>query len=120
MSNTLKIALISCLAGIVIGHWGFGPRIITEIEEKVKTVTRTVIKENPDGSKETIIDEKTEADSSTIEKVAQKDWRVTAGSGIVPKQSYQLAVHKRIIGDIYVGAFGSTTGSYGISLGFRF
>jgi len=114
--STLKIAVASVIAGCFIGYYGFGPKIITE--ERVKIIRDTRIIEHPDGTKETII--KDRIDTELVESVAKKDWLITAGMTINGDKEYQIAVHRQLIGDIYVGGFGSTTGSFGVSVGFSF
>lgn len=125
-TNLLIIALILLALGYGIGRYLQPADVVTEVHEVVKEVevikkdVVTVIKENPDGSKETTI-----TDRTTIEKELNKQrdeitkistlkpqWRFQGIVGIkdfkFDQSSYGLGIERRILGPISAGAFYKT------------
>lgn len=91
-------------------------------KDKIRTVVKEVIRENPDGSK-TIerISDKTEDKNTTVNKVTQKpaknDWLIGVKYDLFqPMPVWTAEVQRRIIGNVYVGAYGRTDGVAGVSL----
>jgi len=134
----VKIALItaSCVISYLAGAY-LGKKTLKEIEivevEKVQVRERavTVIKELPDGTKTTTI--KTIKDTDTVnnkqlkskETPVENKWSVWAAMGsrlddwkTGPK--YRVGVDRRLMGDIWLGAYGSTDKEIGIKLRFDF
>jgi len=111
--------------GFVLGNLMF-PKIIKEIEirevevikERIKRVVHII--ERPDGTKETIIKEETEKETTvakeSIEKTrpARMDWIVGVGKDMIGGEDYIYTVDRRIIGNLYLGAYGNTNSSYGL------
>lgn len=132
--------LIVAVVGYAFGRYLQPPdiKIKTVIQEKEVIVERknivTVVKEvvRPDGTKETETrtEDKSETtgkkDSSTnnnYESISSKpQWRVQGMIGLnaQAKNDYGLAVERRIIGPIFVGAYGNTQKSMGLSVSIEF
>ena len=101
-------------------------KVVTEVQERVRVLTRII--ERPDGTKETIIDEKRDTDTSIVaEKESRpvaKDWRVGIGASLpevfTTGATYTLTVEKHLFAGIYVGAYGRTDKEYGASLSYSF
>lgn len=98
-----------------------------ETETTDKNVT-TIIKEhdNKDGSADkttTIvdhskIDQNTTIVNTTITTTPPKDWILEAGYDI--QQTYRFGINRRILGPIYLGAFGDTKSNIGVSVAIQF
>jgi len=134
----VKIALIiaSCVFSYVLGA-KLGKKVVkeTEIVEVEKVViqenVRTVIQERPDGSKTTIIEQvkTTQAQKENTlkskETVNEKTWSVWAAMGSrlddwKSGPSYRIGLDRRLIGDLWAGAYVSTDNEVGIKLTFDF
>ena len=94
----------------------------TVYKDRVKTVVKEIIKENPDGSKvtERVIhtDEKSKQTAQKKEsKPVKKDWLVGIGYNIIgPDQFYNGRLERRILGDVYVGLNGDSRGNFGVGI----
>lgn len=131
MKKNLLLLLAGLIAGAALGISLKKPQIKTEIVEKevVKTDVRTITKilERPDGTKETVIDtiDKSKASSSkseTMTKILQRDWLISAGAHIDYKlmPEYSLLVQRRVLGPLFAGLQGSSTGKVGLLVGMEF
>ena len=106
---------------------------IVEVEKEViKTEYKTVrIKENKDGSKETIIvsesnsQEKAKQKSSEEKKEIVKNGStyvsvLLGGASTVPHLNYGLSVQRDVLGPFTIGVWGLTNYNFGASVGLRF
>lgn len=106
---------------------------IVEVEkEVVKTEYKTVrIKENKDGSKETVIisesnsQEKAKQKSSEEKKEIIKNGStyvsvLLGGASTVPHLNYGLSVQRDVLGPFTIGVWGLTNANLGASVGLRF
>lgn len=115
-------------------------REVRDTRRDVETETR--IRENPDGSRETIIVERErseevvrseserareESATESSEKLVireKKAWLVSAGVGVKVddelNQIFMGAIQRRILGEIYVGGWATTDGKVGVGLTIRF
>ena len=104
-----------------------------EVEKEViKTEYKTVrIKENKDGSKETIIvsesnsQEKAKQKSSEEKKEIIKNGStyvsvLLGGASTVPHLNYGLSVQRDVLGPFTIGIWGLTNSNFGASVGLRF
>lgn len=129
-------------AGLGTGYYVMPSKIVTKtntvtqtqdvIHYKVNTVT--VTKELPTGEKDTtttttnntVVNDKTTTDtkSSTVTTYAKPQWKVSAmaglGSNNLALPIYGAEVQKRLLGPIFVGAWGNSNKEGGISLGLEF
>jgi len=122
--------IVSYLMAVGIGvaaSWYFLPKdhIVEEkivYKDRIKTEIVEIITIRPDGSKtiERIIhrDENKEVVSKKKEVTpAKKDWAVGAKYDLFsPVPVWTLEVQRRVIGNIYAGAYGRTDGIAGVSL----
>lgn len=98
----------------------------TQIQERV----RTIIKEQPDGSKTTIIDSVTEtqnefrSDLQYQSRYSTKKWSVwgSVGSRLSDRLEpvYRLGVDKHALLGFYTGLYGSSDGEIGLTLRYTF
>jgi hypothetical protein len=120
------VSVVSYLAGQHIGNKVKKVEYIEveKIQERVRTVTRII--ERPDGSRETIIDERKETETdrkSQMKKVAQSDWSVglTYGPSVFKQNEvYGLTVTRRVLGNLFIGAYGRTDHEVGLALRYEF
>ena len=100
---------------------------VEKVQERVRTVTRIV--EQPDGTKETIIEEKRETDtvrdtkSKEVVSAYLPQWSVGLGYSLIGKDGipvYTLNIDRRIFADLFAGVYGRTDKELGISLRFEF
>ena len=121
---TLIVPLSSLLLGLALGFY-LKPENIKEVKVEHTNVV-TVIKhvKHPDGSTETT---KTTTDKSTTEaskeiKSETAKWRAGAMIAVSDKLNpiYGGFVEHRFIGPIYIGAFGLTNKTVGLTLSFSF
>ncbi len=117
--------------GLLFGAYQYGKsqaRTVVQVQEQERVVEKrdvvTVVKEvvKPDGTKETTT---TTEDKSVVntkkekEIITQKaDWFVAAG--VSRDKVYTLEVNRRIIGDVFVGAYTTTNNEIGLKVGFEF
>jgi hypothetical protein len=87
----------------------------------VKKEKRYVDKSTVDSIKDRAENKQTvtkEEDKKSTEIVNRsEDWHVSVGYELLPQQKYQLTVERKIFGPLYVGAFGRTDKSIGVSVG---
>lgn len=133
--------LISAGVGYAGGRYVQPAKVVTKIKEVTKTVqvvkhdTVTVVKEvtRPDGSKEsttTITDHDVDTtDSSTKTSISQKisnekpQWKASGLAGYNFSKLnpvYGAQIERRIIGPIFVGAWGNTDKAAGVALSIEF
>jgi len=123
------------MLGTVVADW-VRPPVKKEIEyitvekiiERVRVVT--VIKEHPDGSKETTIIEDSETNTDRdshykeITTPVDKKWIVSLSAGplrnLALNPTYTLGIQRRIIWGAYMGAYVRTDREIGISLAYNF
>lgn len=90
----------------------------TKVDKSGNPVTKTV---TVDKSKEKST---TVADKSTTVSRLNKDWLVSAGYGVsikdVSDREIIGSLQRRILGDLYVGILGSSKGTVGLGVTFRF
>lgn len=134
--NNLKLIAITLLVGLGLGTTVtkmYFPKIQeVNIEKEVirtdiKVVTRII--ERADGTKETVIE--------TVDKTVKKEDKKTTIDKTLPikmnkvsviakydfsekKENYGLLVERRLIGPVFVGAYGDTKRNVGLALGVEF
>lgn len=134
----LKVYGIAALVFVVslVSAYQYGKSkaaVVTQVQEVEKVVEKrdviTVVKEvtRPDGTKETIT---TKEDKSVINSkreketiVAKNDWFISAGAGYNFDKTaigYQIDINRRVLGDIFIGAWGSTNKEAGLKVGVEF
>jgi hypothetical protein len=131
-----KLLVTIVLASILLG--GYIERRVSRnstniVSNKDDSTTQnkivTTIKEtkNKDGSSETdttIVDNSriVHDDDSTITTAVKHDWILQGGVGLNTglEQLYMVGVQRRILGDIYLGAWGTTTKEAGLSISIQF
>lgn len=98
------------------------------IEEKIvtrdrtRTIIKEVITENPDGTKvtERTTDKKEKSDTKVAKKESipvKKNWSVGVKYDLFSdKPVWTAEVQRRILGDIYAGAYGRTDGIIGVGV----
>lgn len=134
MNKHIVVAVVGIAA--LIGAYLYGKsqaETITEVKEVEKIVEkRDVVTEiveiiRPDGTKETVtvIQDKTVIDKlkETETKAGKNNWFVAAGLGYNVnnfERTYQIDVNRRVLGDIFVGVYGSTNKDIGVKVGFEF
>jgi hypothetical protein len=122
---TILLILVGCsfAGGLYLGKQD-KPKIETKevVKYKERVRTRTVIKERPDGTKETIIveDKNTKGKRIATKKVSKPDWSIGVSSTIKKDPIYGAQVERRIIGDIWLGGYARTDKEFGVSLRFDF
>jgi hypothetical protein len=132
------IIIVSAIAGGIVTKRYIKPQEVIKTQvvdhDVIKDRIITIVKEidNPDGTKEkttTTTDDRTSVDdknttTTDIKAPIPKQWLVSAGVGLDAKDNfnkiYQLNVNRRILGPIYVGIWGNTNQSAGLSVGFEF
>jgi hypothetical protein len=133
-NKTLAIsALVIGLVGYASGRYLQPPQIkeVVKTVEVVKHDTTTIIKERkkPDGSSETdttIINHDTDISSSKDSKVTSilpPQWKVQGQYGYDFRDLrpvYGAAVDRRIIGPIFIGVWGNTNHTAGLSASLEF
>jgi hypothetical protein len=117
------------LIGVAVGQYFNGFHTIEEkivYKDRVKTQIREVIKEAPDGTKvtERFIDKEQKSDKKVAKKEtkpAKKDWGIGIKADLLPNPVggnvvYTVEVHRRVIWDAYVSAYGRTDGVGGVGI----
>ncbi len=120
----LMLVASACLGGYIEQRVS-GEGVSSSSEEsKTKNNIVTVIKERvlKDGTKETdtiITDRSKKTEEQTLTIAAPpKDWMLAAT--VNDERSYGLSVQRRILGNIFLGAFADTNARFGASLGLQF
>lgn len=100
-------------------------KLVKDVQERV--IVRTVIKERPDGTKETIIDERRDTDTH-IER--ERVTTAMADTAISLSQSlsgefrgdtvYTLGIQKKLLGSLSGGIYARTDKEYGVTLSYSF
>lgn len=122
---TILLILVGCsfAGGLYLGKQD-KPKIetkeVVKYQERVRT--RTIIKERPDGSKETTIIENrnTKGKRTATKKVSKPDWSVGISSTIKKSPIYGAHVSRRILGDIWLGGYVRSDKEFGVNLRFDF
>lgn len=105
--------------------------VTVEVEKKVNKKQKVYIRENTDGSKETVIvtdtttDERSKGAQRTDSKevVSSKDKlnvSILAGSSLSLQPIVGASAHKNFIGPITLGVWGLSNGTGGLSVGLNF
>lgn len=129
-STYFLTAMIFLALGVIAGK--MEPRIVKEIEiiqvEKIKEQVRvvTVIKEHPDGSKETTIIKETlketqkRLDKLVKERSAERDYLIGLSRDFSATPIYTLSVQRRILWGAYMGLYGRSDSEFGATLSYGF
>lgn len=126
----MKSKIIGYVIAMVVGAGAcmYFDKDIHEIEEKivyrdrVRTVVKEVITEKPDGTRiierETNKDEVKDSVSTKKESIpTKKNWAVGVKYDLFSHEPVWTAeVQRRVIGDIYAGAYGRTDGIVGVGI----
>jgi hypothetical protein len=111
--------------GIFIGSYFNSSNTVQEkivYRDKIKTITREVTTTKPDGSKVTVIEtDKTENKDVTKDLSVKTQAKKNYGIGVKydlfsPVPVYTLEVHRRLFGDFYISASGSTETQFNIGV----
>jgi hypothetical protein len=121
------IVVASIAAGVLLEKQLIAVKKETDTSTTNNDIT-TVIKEkqNKDGSVEkdtTIVDKsKKEEKLTTEERVLPPNWFVSVGAGLDSSVNtvYLASVNRRILGPIFLGAWGSTQKAAGVSIAIEF
>lgn len=126
MLKKISSYIIVLAIGAGIGTYFDAKHTIEEkivYKDRVKTEIKEVIKEAPDGTKITertiYKDEKKDTKIAKKEGIpVKKDWAVGVKYDLLPvgEPVWTAEVQRRILGDIYVGAYGRTDGVAGVSI----
>jgi hypothetical protein len=124
MLKKISSYIIVLAIGAVMGSYFNNKKAIEEkivYKDRVNTVVKEVIKQTPDG---TIITERETTKNEARDSVAtkktilpqNKDWGVSVKYDLFrPVPVWTAEIHRRIIGNIYAGAYGRTDGIVGVS-----
>jgi hypothetical protein len=106
---------------------------VVEVEKEVKkSEHKTIkIKQNKDGSKETIIISDTNTEEKSKEKTTEEKKEIiinaktnisllVGGAYPISGPHYGLSVQRQLIGPITLGAWGTTNNNFGLSIGLNF
>lgn len=123
----VTIVLASAILGGYIERQFAGKTTIHDTITKDNDIV-TIIKEkqNKDGTseKDTTIVDKSKEKEKIVEIIAPKppEWLVQGQVGLIQGLTtvYTLNINKRLLGPIFVGAWGSTQQSVGVSVGILF
>ena len=124
-SPYIIVAVVAYVAGHQLASQMNEEKIVTVVQDR-ETV-RTIIKERPDGSKETIIVEDRTSDRSTVKSkktVVEKKWLVglSASSELITggEAIYSLRVERYVLPGLSAGLYGRTDHEVGVSLSYSF
>lgn len=146
MNIQLKYLGLVVLVAMALGAYltrQFAPREVDKtqivnhdvVHDHVVTVTKEIT--NKDGTKEvdtTTTEDKAQTNNqvksvidSKPDPVSKSQWFVTAGAGLdfskvenFTNPIYQASVNRRILGPIYLGAYGNTKSQVGLQVGLEF
>jgi len=133
MLSKIKYYMIVAIVALIAGYTLKQP----EVKIETKTVTqfqerenvRTIIKERPDGTKETVIiakrDTLVKQKRSQIEtRAIPKKWLVGASVGssldALPKPTYTISLQYKVLPGLFAGLYGRTDGEIGLGLSYSF
>lgn len=138
MKNKIIILSIVSLLSFLAGEW-LGSKMVSrekeiQIVEVEKVVmrenVRTVITEQPNGTKTTIIEKvidtikNTQTNYREKESVNKPKWSVWASGGVHIDQFnvpvYSFGIDKNLIWDLSVGLYGRTDSEFGLTLRYTF
>jgi hypothetical protein len=134
----LPIALLLVVLGYGLGRYLQPAKVVTKtqivtqtvVHDHIHTVTITVTK--PDGTKTTttttdnnsVSDKDTQSNSSTVTTYSKPDWKVSGLAGLqltnLHSPVYGAEIDKRLLGPIFVGVWGLTNSTAGVSVGLEF
>ena len=119
----LLVALISAILTFKLLPPKIEEKTVTEVKERV--ITRTRILERPDGTKETIIDEKRDTDSKSLKVTTDGAdtaiWLSQSLSGEYKGETvYTLGVTKKLLGRLSGGLYGRSDKEVGVILSYSF
>lgn len=125
-------AIVIFLVGIFVGSKSVPPEIVEKKVEVVKTVVqkdvKTVIKrvKTSDGTVTTEIvkEDKSNSQSDTTKASEtivknEKQWKASLFTTF-DTNTYMAGIERRIIGPVFMGAWGSTKGNAGVSISIEF
>lgn len=120
MKQALSIALLLVVA-FAVGRYTAPAKVVESVKTEIQVKRDTVVVEKvrKDGTKVTVTKIKDRSEEATKkEKIIdfrRPEWLL--GGGIDTKGGYVLSVDRRILGPIFIGAFGSTSGIFGAKIG---
>lgn len=121
----LVVVAIALLIGYGVGRYLQPARVVTKTQVVTVEHTHTVTITEPNGTTTVTTDTgivTKEKDETTITDI-KPQWRVSGLAAVSPNtigMVYGGQVERRILGPIYVGAFGLTNSTFGINLGIEF
>lgn len=131
------LGLLLVVIGYSLGRYTTPEKVVTKTVIDTKTVTvvqhdiQTVEVDKPDGTKTiTVVDKsvdttKQQIDESQIKVVenSKPQWKVSAQlapKAVAYEYFYGAQVERRVLGPVFVGAFGNIDHTLGVSLGLEF
>jgi len=99
-------------------------KVVTK--DRIKTVIKEVITQNPDGSvvteRHVTKDEKKKQVAKRKESIpVKKDWGISVKTDLFsPQPAYTIEAHRRVFSDLYVSVYGRTDGVVGVGATFFF
>lgn len=132
MEISFKTLAIGAAGMVVLGGLlvhKYLPRTVTVEKEVVKDkiVEHIVERVKPDGTKETVTDRtetrKEERKQQAVPQTLEARWRIGAALGVDQslERQYTISVERRVLGPIWVGAYGKAPRSeVGVSLAVEF
>jgi Na+-translocating ferredoxin:NAD+ oxidoreductase RnfG subunit len=134
MRYILKTKILSyviiLVCGVLVGRFFDNGRSIVEertvYKDRVKTVIKEVITQSPDGTtvteRTTTKKEKKDLKKNRLEsKVAKANWGIGVGYEMFrPEPVYTIDIKRRVIWDLYLGAYGRTDGRFGVGITYLF
>lgn len=128
MNNLSKISivLVALVGSFLLGKNQAPTKVNTvEVVKEIRDIE--IVKQEvtkPDGSKvvTTTTKDKTKLDTRNETKINKPNWKVSGLVGINSelRTVYGASVDRRIVGNIFVGAWGTTDKTGGISIGLEF
>lgn len=131
------IGLLLIVIGYAVGYYTLPEKVITKTVTETKTITvvqhdtKTITVIKPDGTKViTVVDKSVDTtkedqkqSNTKIVENGKPQWKV--GVDLTPRNPqlghfYGARVDRRILGPVFVGAFGNTDRTLGLSLGVEF
>lgn len=133
----ILLGLLLIVIGYSLGRYTTPEKVVTKTVIDTKTVTvvqhdiQTVEVDKPDGTKTiTVVDKSVDTTKQQIGESQTKvvenskpQWKVSAQlapKAVVYEYFYGAQIERRILGPVFVGAFGNIDHTLGVSLGLEF
>lgn len=142
MKKEIIIGVVLLAAGYGLGRYVQPAKVVTktevvtkvetQIQEHVHTITRTITDPNGHSETVTVTDNNTnthsnsesDSTSSTVTTYNKPQWKAQGLVGLnihdLSSPVYGVGVERRILGPIFVGAYGKTNSEAGLSVSLEF